>query len=247
MSLTLLDIRGALKFQDDPSTPSLEIQASFVLVQGRLTIGTPSQQFQQRATITLTPNPSRRAPYAYTSNSPADAQNPRDLGHKAFVVIGGQVDLHGLPGPPGMPVWTKLAENAYSGDTSIVVKGDVSGWPVGAPIVVAPTDYFPDQEDVAVVTQKAQVGSNTWKLSLSKELQWNHWGDALGVPDGFGGYIDETAEVALLRRNIVIAGTDEGGAYSLEGGHFMVYMTNTQQLIEGVTFLLMGQQGKLGR
>jgi len=141
VSLTLLDIRGALKFQDDPATPSLEVQASFVLVQGRLTIGTTTQQFRQKATITLTPNPNNRAPLGYT-NPPADPKNPRDLGHKAFVVIGGQVDLHGLPGPPGMPVWTRLAANAYSGDATIVVKGDVSGWPLGVTAGGGPSDHF---------------------------------------------------------------------------------------------------------
>jgi len=67
------------------------------------------------------------------------------------------------------------------------------------------------------------------------------------VPDGFGGYIDETAEVALLTRNIVITGSDEAAPYNLEGGHFIVFFTQTPQYIEGVQYLLMGQQGVLGR
>lgn len=219
--LTLLDIRGALKFQDDSSTPTIEIQASFVLVQGRLTIGTPSQQFRQKATITLTPNPNGRAPYAYTSNSPADTQYPRDFGHKAFVVVGGQVDLHGLPATPDMPVWIKLVANAYAGDRTIVVKGDVSGWPIGAPIVVAPTDYFPDQEDVAVLTQKTKLGSDTWQLSLAQGLQFNHFGDAWGVPDGFGGYIDEAAEVGIMGCSVmfVIALSYRRQRYGTPGSH----------------------------
>jgi len=53
--------------------------------------------------------------------------------------------------------------------------------------------------------------------------------------------------VALLRRNIVITGTDEPAPHALEGGHFMVFFTQTPQNIEGVQFLLMGQQGQLGR
>jgi len=32
------------------------------------------------------------------------------------------------------------------------------------------------------------------------------------IPDGFGGYIEESAEVALLTRNIVITGIGRAGA-----------------------------------
>lgn len=90
-------------------------------------------------------------------------------------------------------------------------------------------------------------GSQRLHLALDQPLNFNHYGDPRGIPDGFGGHIDETAEVAVLARNIVIAGTDEPAPHDLEGGHFIVFMTNTPQHIEGVQFLHMGQQGTLGR
>ena len=74
-----------------------------------------------------------------------------------------------------------------------------------------------------------------------------HYGNPYGIPDGFGGFVDERAEVALLNRTIVIRGLDEPAPYQYEGGHFIVFMTSTAQTIEGVELAQMGQQGNLGR
>lgn len=48
-------------------------------------------------------------------------------------------------------------------------------------------------------------------------MVYKHWGNLTGVTDGFGGYVDERAEVMLLTRNIVITGTEEPSPYQLEG------------------------------
>jgi hypothetical protein len=55
--------------------------------------------------------------------------------------------------------------------------------------------------------------------------------------------VRQSAEVALLTRNIVIQGAPEG----LIGGHFIVYSTETSQVIVGLELFNMGQQGRLGR
>ena len=67
----------------------IEVQAQFIIVQGRLSAGSASQQFSQRLFFTLLPNPDGRSGYLFTSSPPADVTNPRDLGHKAFVVVSG--------------------------------------------------------------------------------------------------------------------------------------------------------------
>ncbi|CAI7846909.1 unnamed protein product, partial [Closterium sp. NIES-53] len=85
------------------------------------------------------------------------------------------------------------------------------------------------------------------KIFLEKPLRLMHFGDPKGVPDGYGGFVDQRAEVALLNRTIAITGTDEPAPYHREGGHFMIFMSSTPQFIEGVEFAQMGQQGKLGR
>jgi len=158
------------------------------------------------------------------------------------------VQFHGLPGPAQPACVVRLAATAAAGSSSLLVKGDVSGWQPYAPIVIAPTDFKHDQEEVATIASVncSSTAPGSCEVLLARPLVYNHFGDPKGVPDGFGGYIEEAAEVALLTRNIVITGTDEPAPYSLEGGHFMVFFTQTPQYIEGVQFLLMGQQGWLG-
>ena len=56
--------------------------------------------------------------------------------------VGGQVRLHGLPGPASMPVWVRLGMYATSGDTNIQVAADLSkSWPIGGQIVITSSDY----------------------------------------------------------------------------------------------------------
>lgn len=152
-----------------------------------------------------------------------------------------------MPGGRDTPSWAKLAETAEKGQNFIILDADVANqWPVGSRIAIASTGYYPfEAEDFRIVdVQQHPKGA---AITLDGPLQWMHWGDARGIPDGFGGYVDERAEVALLSRNIVITGVDEPRPHQYEGGHFMVFMTQQPQTVEGVEFYLMGQQGNLGR
>ncbi len=62
------------------------------------------------------------------------------------------------------------------------------------------------------------TGNGEAIITLDSKVVYNHYGTKNGISDGFGGYIDERAEVMLLSRNIVIKGTDEPAPYDLEGG-----------------------------
>ncbi|CAI5467409.1 unnamed protein product [Closterium sp. Yama58-4] len=403
--LTLLQIQGVLMFEDTPSLPLLLLNASFILLQGRLAIGAQQQHFSQRAVLTLTPNPSARAPLLVSDPLPADAANPRNLGHKALAVkrllhqiasfqpkcplsslrhpspfptlshdhptplypstsapsspcsvnpsllprlpppastllprslhpspsslplpppfpppslpppsppppfpplspflppisplqLGGRLDLHGMPGGPSTPSWCQLARTAPAGATSLLVDADVSGWPVGGLIAVSSTDYSTDQAEDMSITAASHLllpsclcpspprsrpsrlphplttttipppllplstlhslrlpsvttfPNGTSLLTLSSPLAYSHFGDPLGVPDGFGGYIDERAEVALLSRTVTITSVPESSPYDREGGHVSVYFTQRAQAVEGVEFSGLGQEGQEGR
>ncbi|CAI5972480.1 unnamed protein product [Closterium sp. NIES-65] len=247
ITLTLLNIRGFLRVLDSPALPKVDLSAAFIVVQGNFSIGTPQQHYRQRIKITLTPNPNNRADYLFTENLPAEPAFPRNLGHKAFAVVGGQVDFHGMPGGSSTPAWTKLTGTAQPNDLVITVQDDVSAWPQDAFVVVTSTDYFPDQAEVVGIIDVVALPSGGSKIFLEKPLRLMHFGDPKGVPDGYGGFVDQRAEVALLNRSIAITGTDEPAPYHREGGHFMIFMSNTPQFIEGVEFAQMGQQGKLGR
>ncbi|CAI6007157.1 unnamed protein product [Closterium sp. NIES-64] len=243
--LSTLTIRGMLKIEDTPSRPLVQVNASFVIVEGQLIAGSSAKHFSQKVVFTLTHNPNGRAPYQYTANAPADPANPRNFGHKAFVVVGGQVRMHGMPGGSSTPSWCRLAATAQEGDRAIIVDRDVTAWPVGFYVGLASTDFYADQIDVAKIVRVTAVGGSKWKVALSAPLSYSHFGEV--VPDGFGGTIDERGEVVLLNRTVTIRGEDEAAPYNWEGGHFMVFFTQTAQLIEGVEFAQMGQQGQLGR
>ncbi|CAI5529275.1 unnamed protein product, partial [Closterium sp. Naga37s-1] len=247
ITLTLLNIRGFLRVLDSPALPKINLSAAFIVVQGNFSVGTPQQHYRQRIKITLTPNPNNRADYLFTENLPAEPAFPRNLGHKAFAVVGGQVDFHGMPGGSSTPSWTKLTSTAQQNDLVITVQDDVSAWPLDAFVVVTSTDYFPDQAEVVGIIDVVALPSGGSKIFLEKPLRLMHFGDPKGVPDGYGGFVDQRAEVALLNRTIAITGTDEPAPYHREGGHFMIFMSSTPQFIEGVEFAQMGQQGKLGR
>ncbi|CAI5468813.1 unnamed protein product [Closterium sp. Yama58-4] len=138
VSLNRLVIKGWLRVLDSPSLPTIEVQAAFIIVQGRLSAGTTATPFTRLALFTLLPSKSR-ANYSLTDLAPADPLNPRNLGHKAFIVwpafvplclissaipvpspslpnqVGGAVDLRGMPGSSSAPAWVRLAR-AVAGD-----------------------------------------------------------------------------------------------------------------------------------
>ncbi|GJP81332.1 hypothetical protein CLOP_g11497 [Closterium sp. NIES-67] len=243
-----LKIKGWLKVLDSPKLPHIRVKARFILVMGRLTAGSASRQLSSRLTVTLHPNTGYsggRKPYMLRKVPPADRGNPRDLGHKAFAVVGGQVDLHGMPGGADTPSWVRLAATAAAGQRQLVVEGDVTAWQPGFTVAVAATSTDFNEAESREIESVTLVSPTTSRITLTSPLSHTHEGTS--VPDGFGGTIDIRAEVAMLDRRIVIQGTDEPAPHQYDGGHFMVYMTPTPQTIEGVQFRGLGHQGTLGR
>ncbi|CAI5467058.1 unnamed protein product [Closterium sp. Yama58-4] len=232
---------------DSPSLPTVEVQAAFIIVQGRLSVGSTATPFSRLAIFTLLPSPSR-VEYTLTDLAPAEPLYQRNLGHKAFIVVGGAVDLHGMPGSSSAPAWVRLARTVAPGDKFVVVDGDVTQWPVGGTVAVASTSANMNEAETGVITYVAPMPSGGgFYVGLAKPLRFRHEGTLQGTPDGVGGTVDIRGEVALLDRNIIIRGLKEKAPYDTDGGHFMVFMTKTPQFIEGVQFLGLGNQGTLGR
>ncbi|GJP59359.1 hypothetical protein CLOP_g11076 [Closterium sp. NIES-67] len=247
VALTLLNIRGFLRVLDSPALPKIDLSAAFIVVQGNLSIGRPQQHFQQRIKITLTPNPNNRADYLFTENLPAEPAFPRNLGHKAFAVVGGQVDLHGMPGGSSTPAWTKLTATAQPNDLVITVQDDVTAWPLDAFVVVTSTDYFPDQAEVVGIIDVVALPSGGSKIFLEKPLRLNHFGDPKGVPTGSGGSSTSGQKWPCSPAPSPSQARTSRHRTTARAGTSWFFMSRTPQFIEGVEFAQMGQQGKLGR
>ncbi|CAI7857081.1 unnamed protein product, partial [Closterium sp. NIES-54] len=233
---------------DNPFVPSISVQARYIIVYGRLSVGTEKYHFSSQATFTLVPNLRfGRSEFLLRQPAPADPAHPRSLGHKAFVVVGGQVDFHGMPGGASTPAWVRLAQRANKGARQITVDADVSTWPRGGVIALASTTPDLNNAEKAIITGVRRVSPSSSIISLYRPLKHSHDGERNAVRDGFGGTVDVRAEVALLTRNIVIQGVHEQPPYQYDGGHFMVYMTRTPQVIHGVQFKGLGNQGSLGK
>ena len=205
-----LTINGVLRFAEK----NLELRTNWIMVHGKLEVGTPEHPFRHRAIITL------------TGNNPSEDQ--MGMGTKVIGVMGGVLELHGEP----RKGWTKLAQTAPRGANQITVL-DARDWRVGDRIVLASTDYNPEQAEVRTITA---ISGNT--ITLNEQLRYPHFGEIT-----FG--VDQRGEVGLLSRNILIRG-DESSINSGFGGHIMAMQGSTMR-ISGVELHRMGQRNLLGR
>jgi len=211
--LANLTVNGTLIFEDR----GLSLRSRWIMVHGKLQIGTEDAPFQSDATISLTG---------------ADrTEDMMGMGTKVIGVMGGTLDIHG----EDRRGWTRLTKTAQTGADELALE-DASGWRRGDRIVVASTDYDPDQAEEATITS---VSGNT--VTLDGTLDYTHWGT---VQTFAGRPVDERAEVALLSRNVMVQGTEVGAEGF--GGQIMV-MSGGQARIEGAELAKMGQKNTLRR
>jgi cell migration-inducing and hyaluronan-binding protein len=207
-----LTLKGQLVFGDVDVT----LTTGWIDVEGTLQIGSATKPYKKRALITLT---------GTTGN--ADILG---MGNK-MIGVHGTLDLHG----EARGGWTHLSATAPAGGTSLRLEAS-KGWRAGDRLVVASSDYDPNQAEEVVITA---VSGKT--LTIAQPLKYSHFGDIVTV----SGYrVDERAEVGLLSRNITIRG--DTGSTPGYGGHIIVMQGATAR-VEGVELFQMGQRGHLAR
>jgi cell migration-inducing and hyaluronan-binding protein len=206
-----LTINGKLVFADESD---LSMTTEWIMVHGELQIGTEANPFTHKATITLTDN--------------NEGEQLMGMGDRGIMLSGGTLNLHGNR----TNAWTKLAETAEAGSTTIQVL-DASQWLAGDEIVLASTDYNPRQAERRTI---AAVSGNT--ITLTEPLAYMHFGEIT-----FG--VDERGEVGLLTRNIKVQ-SSEDSLESYFGGHIMAMITS-KMYVEGVELNRMGQHMELAR
>jgi G8 domain len=215
VALSGLNVMGTLRFDNK----DLELKSAYVMVHGRLEVGTPTVPFAKRATITLT--------------GAASSNDVMGMGTKFLGTMGaGVIELFG----ENRASWTKLSATAAKG-SNILKLETVPAWRAGDELVLASTGYrgwWGDQTETRKITA---ITGNT--VTLDRALEYRHW----GVNQTFGTQIlDERAEIGLLSKNITVQ-SDVIGDF---GGHVMV-MPGGALRANGVHFANLGQAGKLGR
>jgi cell migration-inducing and hyaluronan-binding protein len=215
-ALNGLTIEGKLSFADNKD---LELTTEWVMVHGELEIGTEKAPHTRKATITLTDN---------VKDEDFGGMGGNDKSDRGIMMMGGTLNLHGNR----TNSWTKLANTAAAGSTSIEVL-NAAGWRAGDMIVLASTDYDPHQAERRTISA---ISGN--KITLDKKLDYMHFGKITFD-------VDERGEVGMLSRNIVVQASPDADQ-TLFGGHIMA-MAGSKMFVDGVELNRMGQNMHLAR
>lgn len=214
VSLANLTVNGTLLF----ARRNLTLEADWVVVHGKLQVGTQRAPFQQRATIRLRD----RQP----------GEDVMNMGDKVLGVMGGALELHGAR----RTVWTRLGRTARRGARTITLVRP-AGWRRGDRIALASTDFARHQDEEArIVAVRGRV------LTLDRPLEYTHYG---ALQTFAGRKVDERAEVALLTRNVTFEGEAASSANGF-GAQIMV-MDGGSARVDGVQLHRVGQSGLLRR
>ncbi|KAM4026998.1 fibrocystin-L isoform 2-T2 [Anomaloglossus baeobatrachus] len=184
--LKMLLIQGGTLVFDEAN---IELQSENILITdgGALQIGTESAPFQHKAIITL--HGHLRSP-----------ELPL-YGAKTLAVRQGTLDLHGIPVPV---TWTRLAQTAESGSSTLILQQNVT-WKTGDEIVIASTGHRHSQSENEKRTIQS-VSTDGKNVTLTEPLLYKHLGISVTLPDNT--VFEARAEVGLLTRNIVVRGSN---------------------------------------
>ena len=148
-------INGKLSFANNAD---LELTTEWIMLHGELEIGTEARPHTRKATITFTNN--------VKDEDISGVGGTTDRVDRGIMLMGGTLNLHG----DRTNTWTKLANTANAGSTSIQVL-NAAGWRVGDEIVLASTDFDPRQAERRTI---AAIRGNT--ITLDKKLDYMHFG-----------------------------------------------------------------------
>ncbi|GHG01681.1 hypothetical protein GCM10017783_12410 [Deinococcus piscis] len=196
----------------------LRLETEWLMIHGKLQIGTEEQPFAQQAEIVLT--------------NTVPGENVMGMGDRAIGVMDGVLELHGEKRLP----WTRLAATAQAGSTVLSLE-TAPDWQPGDVLTLASTDFNYQQTERAVVTQVSGT-----QVTLAEPLKYMHWGQNVSYA---GKTLHERAEVGLLSHHIRIGASEDASATGL-GSHLML-MGQSQARIEGVEFMRGGQRNALRR
>ena len=243
-ALANVTINGVLEF----ARTNLNLTADWIMVMGKLEIGTPTAPFIQKAIITLK-----------GSNT---NESVMGMGTRGIMVMGGTLELHGTP---PSKIWTKLNNHAAANTTNLSLADPVA-WTANDQVAIGITDFYGVANGSVQQTTISSVNNST-SINLQNGLNAQRWGKLqyvtttgmsltpgtlpANIDRGTPTILDERAEVANLTRNIVIQSPDDAlWQNNSFGCHVMIMRNgNTQGVahLNGVEIKRGGQAGKLGR
>jgi hypothetical protein len=219
-------------------------------VQGKLTIGSETCRIETPVSITL------------YGTRPASITTVAKPPLYKGIIVSGLLNLHGKR---YYRTWTRLAQQATAGDTSIILQHRVN-WEYGQALVLVTTAVKDSREwhqnEIGYVSSVTDMDFGGSMVTLQSPIQYTHYANH--------GY---QAEVGLLSRMIVIQGsrtdsepTDPDpltctsniwrwGDYAVQcpnkeltgyGGHIMIY-GGGKGFAQGIQLYRMGQTNVLGR
>ncbi|KAI7839068.1 hypothetical protein COHA_007210 [Chlorella ohadii] len=187
----------------------MAIDVGSIMVSGALRAGGPDCRLASRITVTFHPQPG------------VDVYNMA-----IWVQKGGELDLHGKL---FTPTWTRLAQTANAGASSLQLQDPVRSWEAGQQVVVTTTIWKDEQENQNEVVTISSVSSDGRTMYLTQPLQYQHYGGP-----------EYQAEVGLLSRYIL-------GDASTEQSKRGVHIRNEGRArIRGVQAFRAGQNNVLG-
>jgi hypothetical protein len=245
-SFSGLNVDGVLVFDRQ----DLTLTAGWIMIHGRLEIGTPARPFTHRARLVL--------------NATNPSESVMGMGTRGILVMDGQLELHGTP--PEV-AWTKLDDHGLLGATSLTV-ADAVDWQAGDQVAIGPTDYF-EAGNGASITQRVTLTSVSGRnVGLSAGLNAHRWGllqyatpagmslspdnrvtppqadtDTTSTPT----VLDQRAPVGNLTRNIVIEAPDDALWRNDGFGVHIMVMRGAEARLDGVEIRRGGQRGRLAR
>ncbi|KAG2451086.1 hypothetical protein HYH02_004354 [Chlamydomonas schloesseri] len=190
----------------------LNLTLTSLLVYGTLSMGSPTCRLRSAISITF-------APAAGVATDQMMALRGMN---------GSTVDIHG---ELFSPTWTRLAQTATPGTSTVTLQQPVN-WRPGQ-LVAVPTSLWKDEcRNQNEVRQIANVSTDGRNITFTTPLQFMHYAGP-----------EYQTEVVLLSRSILLQGSNETAA-NLTGGHLRIESKTGR--IRGVLGYRMGQQFQMG-
>ena len=226
--LSFLLIQGGTVMFLNERNVSLHTHYILITDNGTLQAGTEEEPFTSKLEIVLYGNPLSTELPVY--------------GAKTLAVRNGILDLHGKV---VNVTWTRLDVTANPGDTVITLQEPVP-WEVGGKIIIASTSYdYRENEEVEIT----DIDSTGTILTIDPPLQYEH----ISVKQTISGkFVDASAEVGYLTRNIIIRGDKDTDTSNQFGVHILLHPPTMNERtitgrIEYVEVTHAGQAFRLGR